>query len=115
MASRQLWGCGVHALQVLLLLLLLLLLPLRVTPGRERLESKQGSRGGPEQPAELDPWGSRLHRTQVQLEVTTEGLGGFGVQDTWRQPRRAQKKMRAPCLTPGWLPSSLCKGVERPH
>nr|XP_048316977.1 interleukin-15 receptor subunit alpha isoform X2 [Myodes glareolus] len=32
MASRQLSGCGVHALQVLLLLLLLLL-PLRVTPG----------------------------------------------------------------------------------
>ncbi|XP_050006472.1 interleukin-15 receptor subunit alpha isoform X2 [Alexandromys fortis] len=32
MTSRQLSGCGVHALQVLLLLLLLLL-PLRVTPG----------------------------------------------------------------------------------
>lgn len=27
-----------------------------------------------------------------------EGRGGCGVQDTWRQPRRAQKKMRAPCL-----------------
>lgn len=83
MTSRQLSGCGVHALQVLLLLLLLLL-PLRVTPGRERLESKQGSRGGPEHPAELDPWGSRLHRTQVQLERIMEGHGGCGVQDTWR-------------------------------
>lgn len=54
MASPQLRGYGVQAIPVLLLLLLLLLLPLRVTPGREHHAPEQGSRGGPQRPAELD-------------------------------------------------------------
>lgn len=87
MASPQLRGYGVHALPMLLplLLLLLLLLPLRVTPGRERHAPEQGSSGGPQLPAELDPcWGcagvSYLPRAEpgVRLERIAAGLGDRG-------------------------------------
>lgn len=83
MASPQLRGYGVHALPVLLLLLLLLLLPLRVTPGRERNAPEQGSRGGPQRPAKLEPcwgWGgSHLPGAEagVHLERIAAGLGGM--------------------------------------
>lgn len=85
MASPQLRGYGVHALPMLLplLLLLLLLLPLRVTPGRERLAPEQGSSGGPNAQLNLIRVGGCGVRSYlpgvepgVGLERIVAGLGG---------------------------------------
>lgn len=92
MTSRQLSGCGVHALQVLLLLLLLLLLPLRVTPGRERLESNRGVEGDLNTRLNLTRGGHDF--TGLKSSWRGSRRGGCGVQDTWRKPRRAQKKKK---------------------
>lgn len=126
MASPQLRGCGVHALPMLLplLLLLLLLLPLRVTPGRERLAPEQGSSGGPQRPAELDPcWGVRGGHIFPELSQESGWRGswrvwgieeageGEHVEGNWE----SSNKRVAPGPALGWLPGQACKGVERPH